>query len=187
MSEPIKKRGLVYVEPINEFGAIEADAGYSDPNRLDSDRLYTPGWSELRRKRDSEMAEYMAGLRKGEDVSSLPVNVRMVRVTAPDWKTPTGEKMMRSTNDGYSPVTVNDIGKPWFTSLPPGARQMPDGTIVNVAGDLQYVWAPAERARLNARRKMEAATQQVEASAERTDGLLRTASNDAEPYARVEK
>jgi hypothetical protein len=156
--------------------------------RLDGDLMYTPGWSEMRRQRDLDIAEYKGGLRLGQDVRALPVNVRMVRRVDANMQTPNGTNLLRAKNQGYRPITKADIGQEWFTELPPGAREMPDGTIVNVAGDLQYVVAEAASAARNMKRKQQAAVSQAEASAARQDGLLRTASQfrGAEPTAGIE-
>lgn len=141
------KRPLIRTEPVSEFGEFEASAfeGMGDERVMDF--THVPGWSELRHTRDVELAEVAAGTRRPEEVSALPGNVRLVRRMGGGQFD--GKKLMASRNNGYRPITEADKGKPWFTDLPAGAKVLEDGSIVNAAGDMQYMYAPPERAAHN--------------------------------------
>lgn len=141
------KRPLIRTEPVSEFGEFEASAfeGFGDERVMDF--TYVPGWSELRHRRDVELSEVADGTRKPEDVSSLPGNVRLVRRMGGGAFD--GKKIMSARNNGYRPIVEADKGKSWFTDLPPGAKVLEDGSIVNAAGDMQYMYAPPERAAHN--------------------------------------
>ncbi len=172
-----RKRPLVNTEPVDEFGAVKAGA-FEDSAGQSHDLTYVPGFSELRRQRDIEMAEYRRGERLGKDVSTLPVNVRLVR--ANDVKgNPQGLNLMRSQSQGYRPITVADKGKPWFKDLPPGARVLADGSIMTGAGDALYAVAPAERVAQNMARKQRANESQLAALGEDAEGLAGVVSREA--------
>lgn len=141
------KRPLIATQPISEFG--ELDPTLDDQNYdAAPDMTYTPGWSELRRQRDQQMQEYQEGRRAGKDVMALPGNLRLVRRQSVGGKMD-GVKMMGARNNGYRAVTQADLGQPWFTEMPIGAAALPDGTIVNSAGDCQWMWCDAPQAARN--------------------------------------
>ena len=145
------KRPLIRTEPVSEFGEFEASAfeGFGEDRVMDY--TYVPGWSDLRHQRDRELAEVAEGTRKPEDVISLPGNVRLVRrMGGGNFD---GKKIMAARNNGYRPIVDADRGQPWFTDLPPGAKVLEDGSIVNAAGDMQYMYAPPERAAHNLKQK----------------------------------
>lgn len=169
------KRPLVNTAPLDEFGAAKPEDFHS-PDGQSADLLYVPGFSELRRQRDIEMGEYVAGTRRGREVSTLPVNVRLVR--ASDSKgTPQGLKLMQAATQGYRPVTKQDVGTPWLTELPPGAREMPDGSLMTAAGDAVYMVTSADRAAANQARKRRAGADVVATLAKNDEGLA-TASRE---------
>jgi hypothetical protein len=146
------KRPLIRTEPVSEFGEFEAadlDA-FADDRAMDN--TYVPGWSDLRHRRDLELAEVAQGTRRPEDVSPLPVNVRMVRRTSAGGQFD-GKKLMAAQNNGYRPITTEDVGEDWFSDMPPGSKVLEDGSIVNAAGDLQYMYVPGPRAAVNLQRK----------------------------------
>lgn len=163
------KRPLVNSEPIDEFGAARADLSTSGPTA--TDLLYTPGWSELRHKRDLEMAEYAHGTRRGKDVTPLPVNVRLVAANSATG-TPQGVRLMKARNGGYRPILKTDVGQSWFTELPPGAREMPDGSLVTAAGDAVYMVAPAEKVAITRARNQRAMQDATVRLGQDTEGLV---------------
>lgn len=140
------KRPLIRTEPVSEFGEFEASAFEGMDDRV-MDFTHVPGWSELRHIRDMELAEVAQGTRRPEEVSALPGNVRLVRRMGGGQYD--GKKLMASRNNGYRPITQEDVGQKWFTALPAGAKVLEDGGIVNAAGDMQYMYAPPERAAHN--------------------------------------
>lgn len=157
------KRPLINTEPVSEFGAAMAE-DFADPNTQNHDLLYVPGYSEMRYQRDVELSEYAQGTRHGKDVSTLPGHAMWVSVTKGAGDSPSSAKQMRAINDGYEMVNKSQIGKvPWLTKMPPGARALPTGEIVNAAGDLMLAFAPAPVARRNQVRKARAAEAMVEA------------------------
>ena len=161
------KRPLIHTEPVSEFGASMPESG-NDSAPIDL--LYVPGASDLRVQRDGEMAEYAEGTRHGKDVMVLPGNVRWVAITTGPSNTPSSLKLMRSANNGYKPVTkdmlpdskTGAVKHAFLTGLPPGARVLPDGTIINAAGDLQLHYCDAATAARNQARKARAALQQID-------------------------
>jgi len=166
------KRPLVNAQPVDEFGAIMDDPSFKDDAGQPKDLLHVPGWSELRQKRDVEVAEYHAGIRMGQDVSALPVNVRWSRRAEIKEGRPDPQKLASAANNGYTAATKDDVGKPWLTALPPGASYAADGTIRNAAGDLQLMVTSAARAARNARRTAEQSRAQVEAAGTQVSGGL---------------
>lgn len=157
------KRPLINTEPVSEFGAAMAE-DFKDPGGQNHDLLYVPGYSEMRYQRDVELGEYAQGTRRGQDVSALPGHALWVSVTKGAGDSPSSAKQMRAVNDGYYAVTQEMVGKkPWLTKLPPGAKTLPTGEIVNAAGDLMLMFADAPVARRNQVRKARAAEAQVEA------------------------
>lgn len=147
------KRKLIRTTPVSEFGEYEqeaADLGGSGDRVMDP--TYVPGWSELRHERDRQMAEVVQGVRQPGDVKPLPVNVRLVRRSTAGGAFD-GRKLMASQNNGYQPITKEHLGEDWFTDMPAGAKLLEDGTIVNAAGDMQYMFCSAPRAATNLKRK----------------------------------
>lgn len=166
---PSRKRPLVNSEPLDEFGAAKAEAASTGPQG--ADLLYTPGWSDLRYQRDLQMAEYAQGTRRGKDVSSLPVNVRIVAANSATG-TPQGIRMMKARNGGYRPITMQDVGQAWFTEKPPGAREMPDGSLITAAGDGVYMVAPAEKVAVTRARNQRAMQDATVRLGQDTEGLV---------------
>ncbi len=162
------KRPLIRTEPVSEFGEFEASdfAGFGDERVMDN--TYVPGFSDLRFQRDKELAEVAEGTRRPEEVSHLPGNVRLVRRMGGGQFD--GKKLMAAMNNGYRPITEADKGKAWFTDLPPGAKVLEDGSIVNAAGDMQYMFAPPERAALNLKRKTQRMLDMAAMAGEKVSG-----------------
>jgi len=176
-------RPLVNTEPVDEFGAITQDDDFHDPGTVQADLTYVPGWSELRRERAMQMAEYVNGRRLGQDVMSLPVNVRWGRRMTVA-QTPDSAKLQGHANAGYRAVNKSDVGQVWLKDLPPGSRVMTDGTIVNAAGDQMLLVCTAQQARKNRRRKMQAAKAQEDAANESSAALqnLSRSNPGSEPF-----
>ncbi len=149
-----KKRPLIVSKPVDEFGEITAELEEMDQTNMAADMTYVPGWSELKYQRDAALADLAAGRGTAAEVPSLPVNVRLVRRSGLNGNTD-GRKLMMAFNNGYKPITKKHIGQAWFTALPPGARELEDGSIVNAAGDCQYMYCEGPRAALNKRRAVE--------------------------------
>jgi len=166
----LRKRPLVNTAPIDEFGVVKEEL-LNDASTQGVDLTYVPGFSEMRYERDIQMAEYAHGTRRGQDVRTLPVNVRLVRATTTTGH-PEGGKLMKARIDGYEPLTKKDIGQAYLTKLPPGARELPDGTLATAAGDAIYMKAPAERVALNQRRKQRAMENAQASLAEGSEGLV---------------
>lgn len=140
-----EKRKLVRSTPVSEFGEFEAEIENIATSGQVLDPTWVPGWSDLRHQRDREMAEVVAGTRRPEEVKALPVNVRLVRRSSAGGAFD-GRKLMAAANAGYKPITQDHVGEDWFTDLPAGAKVLEDGSIVNAAGDMQYMYTPGPRA-----------------------------------------
>ncbi len=124
-----KRRPLVELATENEFGAVELKPLDTDGGL---DITYVPGFSDMRFQRDRAVAEVVHGDASPKDVPSLPVNVRWVRAVTGDGQQPTSQNVMLSERKGYRLATKEDIGKPWLTQLPPGAKIRADGSIANI-------------------------------------------------------
>lgn len=158
-----KVRPLIVSKPVDEFGEVTAeleDMEYAGGNQ---DFTYVPGWSELRYERDLALAEVAQGRRTPGEVPALPVRVRMVSRSGVGGSS-SGHKLMRAFNDGYKPITKAHLGQVWFTKMPPGARELEDGSIVNAAGDCQYMYVEGPRAALNAKRARDKMLSHAEAA-----------------------
>lgn len=148
-----EKRKLIRTAPVSEFGEFEAATFEGVPlGERVMDPTWVPGWSELRYQRDLQMAEVAQGTRMPNEVDALPVNVRMVRRSTAGGAFD-GRKLMASQNNGYMPITKDHVGEDWFTDMPAGAKLLEDGTIVNAAGDMQYMYCTAQRAAVNLKGK----------------------------------
>ena len=170
-----RKRPLVNAAPLDEFGPVK-DELWNDPSTQGMDLTHVPGFSEMRRERDIQMGEYVRGERRGQDVRTLPVNIRLVRATTTSG-TPEGIKLMTAKAQGYEPLTEKDLGKDYFKKLPPGARKLPDGSYATAAGDAIYMVAPAERVAINQARKQRAMDVTNATLAEASEGLVSAAAS----------
>lgn len=149
-----KIRPLIVSKPVDEFGEVSAELLELDQNHVHADMTYVPGWSELKYQRDLALADLASGRGTAAEVPALPVNVRMVRRAGINGQSD-GRKLMMAFNQGYKPITKAHVGQAWFTALPPGARELEDGSIVNAAGDCQYMYCEGPRAAVNKRRATE--------------------------------
>src|SRR5690606_13021275 len=101
------KRPLIRTTPVSEFGEFDATKLAELGAEVPIDNTYVPGFSDLRRRRDFELAEVAEGRRRVEEVSSLPVNMRLVR-RASAGGTFDGARLMKAAGQGYRPVTKAD-------------------------------------------------------------------------------
>ena len=145
------KRELIATSPVSEFGELDPtlDEGVDG---IRPDFTYVPGWSDVKHQRDIALAEYQAGTRAGKDVPTLPGNVRWVRCRAANGHED-GVKLMGAKISGYRAMTKSDLGTAYLTAMPPGSRELPDGAIVNSAGDCQLMFCEAPVAARNLRNK----------------------------------
>jgi hypothetical protein len=154
---------IVLTEPPPEFGELHASAEFADPNIMDHDHTYVPGFSELRLARDRAIIEVMQGKRRAADVPTLPYNFRWVRCQTKNGE-PDNRKTIRAGNRGYRAITVDDIGEgKLLPMLPPGAQKYGEtirqGDTILMVADAQRV----ARNELQKRAKTESAIRGSEA------------------------
>lgn len=122
---------LINSEPVSEFGDLRTRAEFYDPNAQDRDGTYVPGFSEMRRERDLQLGQYARGSIRGQDVRTLPVNMRWARNQSKAGE-PDNSKLFHHSRRGYRLVTKEDIGKqPWLKELPSGAMIDAAGNVRN--------------------------------------------------------
>jgi hypothetical protein len=157
VDNPFKPRPLVDVNVVSEFGAFHEAEGTTEAESLENrDYTYVPGFSNMRKTRDLDLARLHRGEIKGKEVSTLPVNMRWFRTVKGSGSDPDQMRMAAARNNKYRAVTKADLDAkhPWLTELPPGAQIAPDGTIKSAAGDLAlYVTDRENAARIAIRRK----------------------------------
>lgn len=155
---------IIFSEPPPEFGELKDSAEFLDPNTMDSDLTYVPGFSELRFQRDQAIVEVLKGKRRASEVPSLPVNFRWARFQNKKGE-PDNRKVIRAGNRGYKVVTTADVGEgKLIPKLPAGAEFLADGTIRQ--GDTVLMIADAQRVARNElakRARTESATKGAEA------------------------
>jgi len=175
-----QKKPIVTAEVVNEFGRFEADAR-SEDGRVNG--LWTPGFSDLRHQRDLALKEFAEGEIKGNEVPTLPVNVRLVRNTKVGTAGEPDVRIVQSQGDGYRTINSEDVGEKWLTSLPPGAAWAADGTLRK--GDLTYMVIDREGAARNRFRQQSQTMKQVEGAASSKLEELRGISAQSEPTVEV--
>ena len=183
------KRPLVDTTIRTEFGDVLESPEFYDVSGADRDLTYVPGFSDMRRARDLELAAVAAGKKDRRDakIEPLPVNCRWVRCTTVRGD-PDARKQITTANLGYEAVTKKDIGQPWLKSLPPGATFTADGSIRK--GDTVLMVATGKQAARNAAVK---AAQVRRMNAEVDTSLVRGDLHDvgsrvkgADPYIKQE-
>lgn len=184
------QRPLVATTIRTEFGDVIEDASFYDVSGADRDATYVPGFSDMRRARDLEIAAVASGrkLRHEANIESLPVNLRWTRTHRVANGQPDGRKQIASGGMGYRAVNKTQIGKePWLTALPPGATIDADGSIRK--GDTVLMVADAKNAARNVARRQAATAQLSEGVGAVAGGLLDVASRTkgAEPFITKEK
>lgn len=183
------KRPLVETAIRTEFGDVQEDASFHDVAGADRDLTYVPGFSEMRRARDTVAADVASGKlpRHQAKQTPLPVNLRWTRATTPKGA-PDAMKQIASGNLGYRAVTKDMIGKEaWLKALPPGAVVQADGTIMK--GDTILMVADGKQAARNAARKQVATARMTQDAAASAGGLLNIGANKPglEPFVATEK
>lgn len=181
-------RPLVSTTIRTEFGDVLDSPEFHDVATQAGDLTYVPGFSDLRRARDVEIAAVASGRKPAHEarLKPLPVNVRWTRTHTPKGS-PDGIKQLSTGNLGYTAVNKDRIGKEsWLTALPPGATVEADGTIRK--GDCILMVTDGKTAGRNAARKQIATarmTSDVEGAA---TGLLDVAKrkNGIDAYIKQE-
>lgn len=140
MSEQLK-RPVVATGIRTEFGDVLAEDVAAERAQ---DVTHVPGFTDLKIANDLARKE-------GRSITPLPVNLRWTRVTKVSGENDT-TKAVQSGVRGYKPVTKDEIGQPWLTSMPAGASLMPDGTIR--LGDCQLMVCDQKTAGRNEVRKL---------------------------------
>ena len=170
------KRPLVPATIRTEFGDVLDDPSFYDVAGAGNDLTYVPGFSDMRRARDLELAAVASGakLRHEAKLTPLPVNLHWTRHSTPRGD-PDGRKQISAANNGYRAVSKDAIGKQdWLTALPPGATINKDGAIVK--SDCILMVADAPTAARNAARKMRATRVMTDGVSAAAGGLLDVAS-----------
>ena len=133
---------LIQTTPPPEFGELTSSAEFLDPNGMDGDLTYVPGFSEQRLARDKALVELRAGRIRAQDVPSLTHNFRWARCETKKGD-PDNRKVIRAGNRGYTVVTKELVGDgKLLPTLPPGAHYAADGSIRQ--GDTQLMVAEAK-------------------------------------------
>lgn len=173
---------LVDVTPPPEFGAVHADPSFGNPSGADFDHTYVPGFSDMRRARDTAIADLVKGKGKASEVPTLPVNLRWVRAQHTNG-TPDNTKLWTAGQRGYVPVKPEDMGKDWLKALPLGAVKDANGMIRN--GDTVLCVASATDAGRNlarnaakTRSRMESAEEGFRSAVAKQAGAIK----GVEPY-----
>lgn len=181
------KRPLVNTAIRTEFGDVLEDASFYDVSSVDRDLTYVPGFSEMRRERDLEIAAVASGAKPKHEakIQPLPVNVHWSRKTTPRGA-PDGAKQIAAGNSGYRAVHKDQIGKhDWLKSLPPGATIEADGTIVK--GDTILMVTDGKNAARNSARKAAQTKRLVDDTAAAAGGLLSVgAKGGVDPFVKKE-
>lgn len=181
------KRPLVDTTIRTEFGDVLEDPSFYDVAGADRDLTYVPGFSDMRRARDLELAAVASGAKPAHKahLEPLPVNLRWVRHSTVRGE-PDARKQITSANLGYVGVTKGDIGTPWLRSMPPGTVFGADGTIRK--GDTVLMVATGTQAARNAARKAAQTRRMQETAPAATGGLLHVGGQreGADPYVKQE-
>jgi len=183
------QRPLVDTTVRTEFGDVLESAEFYDVSGADRDLTYVPGFSDMRRARDLELAAVAAGKKDRRDakIDPLPVNCRWTRCTTVRGE-PDARKQIGAGNLGYVLVTKKDIGQPWLKELPPGATIAADGSLHK--GDTVLMVATGQRAARNAAGKAAYVRRlNAEVDTSRMRGDLHdvgTRVHGADPYVRQE-
>ena len=187
MPTPAPVRPLVDTHIRTEFGDVLEDAAFYDVAGADRDMTYVPGFSDMRRERDLELAAVASGAKPRHEakVQPLPVNMRWTRTHKPSGA-PDGTKQMSTGNLGYRAVHKDEIGKEaWLKAAPPGATYDADGSIRK--GDTILMIADDKTAARNAARKAAQTRRLTDETAAAAGGLLATKTRYAGTDAFIRK
>jgi hypothetical protein len=147
------KKPLVDVNLVSPFGGIEDMESFKQDGIGQRSYTYVPGFSEMLENYDTDVRKCHLHEIKARDIRTLPVNLRWFRRVKGKDSDPDQMRVAHAKNLGYRPATVKDIGESWLTELPPGAVEMPDGTIVSAGKDVALFVIGREGAARNALRK----------------------------------
>lgn len=180
-------RPLVDTHIRTEFGDVLEDVAFNDVAGADRDLTYVPGFSDMRRTKDLELADVAAGKLPRHEAkrAPLPVNLHWTRTTKPSGA-PDGAKQIAAGNGGYKAVHKDQIGKvPWLTAAPPGVTFDPDGSIRK--GDVILMVADDKTAARNSARKTAATRRLTDEATAASGSLLATKTRFAGTDAYVKK
>lgn len=181
------KRPLTPATIRTEFGDVLDDPSFYDTGSIDRDLSYVPGFSEMRRARDLEIAEVASGRKhiSQANIPTLPVNLRWERVSMPRG-TPDSRALTESGNVGYRLVRKDQIGKAdWLEALPPGATVDADGSIHK--GDTVLMVCDGKTAARNAARDAALTARTTSEAARAASGLLDVAAKRPEVEAYIKR
>lgn len=173
------KRPLVNTAIRTEFGDVLEDPSFHDVAGVANDLTYVPGFSEMRRDRDLELAAVASGAKPRHEakLTPLPVNVRWTRNFTPKGA-PDGRKQITSGNLGYRAVTKADIGQhDWLKALPPGATLNADGTIQK--GDTMLTVTDGKTAGRNVARRAVQTQRMIDVAKADAAGLLGAGAHES--------
>jgi hypothetical protein len=180
------KRPLVAATIRTEFGDVLDEPAFHDIAGSANDLTYVPGFSDMRRARDLELAAVASGQKPKHEakLTPLPVNVRWTRSTTPKGA-PDGRKQISTANLGYRTANKDQIGKTdWLTALPPGATIEADGSIRK--GDTILMVTDGKTAARNAARKAVLTQRMSEDVGAAAGGLLTLNKPGTDAYVRKE-
>lgn len=182
------QRPLVAATIRTEFGDVLDDPSFYDVGGSDRDLTHVPGFSEMRRNRDNEIALVASGKKPAHEakISPLPVNLHWTRANRVKGD-PDGTEQVAMGNLGYRLVNESHIGKePWITALPAGATVDADGSIRK--GDTILMVADAKTAARSAARNAFATQRLSDAAQSAAGGLIDVAgrARGADPFVKKE-
>lgn len=146
MSQPTKRQ-LIETQAVSEFGDLTESAAFYDPNLIDRDHTYVPGYSEGQRKVATALNEFHQGRIAKSDIPFQQVRLRWAR-SQNRAGNPDTAKTYAHGNKGYRLVNADEHkGQAWLTQVPPGADIMADGSIRR--GDTVLMYCSREDAAKN--------------------------------------
>ncbi len=156
-----KKKPLVDINLVTEFGGIEDLESFKAEGITQRDYTYVPGFSDMRQKRDLDLGAYKRHELKAREVSVLPVNMRWFRTVKGTGSDPDQMRIAHSHNLGYRAATKDDIGQRNSAAL----------AAMKAAGDLVLCVADQQTAARNAMRR-KIATEDMVDGMEMSEGGL---------------
>ena len=167
------KRPIVETKVLTEFGEVLEDANFYSAT-VGEDHTYVKGYSDLRKARDTQIAEIQQrfGATRWSDtheasrraelakVPALPVRLQWVRSMRVAGNEPDNTKEIQSGNDGYRVATKDDLKSEWLKELPPGAKVVAGGAIRK--GDVTLMVCDQKRAARNAAQQHIATMREVQ-------------------------
>jgi len=154
-----RARDLAKGLTIAERESLSADPGEAARGQRNAQTIQ----EEIRRSLSAAGVELPAGQIRAKDIPTLPARLQWVRTTKVISGRPDNTKEVDAGQNGYRVVTKEDLGKPWFRSVPLGATERADGSFLK--GDTVLMVADAKEAARNAalnQREVTAMTKQLE-------------------------